>query len=478
MRWSRSWLLAGPALPLAVTLAPTSQAPTDFPHERHARVFPVCEGCHEGIVTGSVRAVYPGEEDCRRCHDGRRQPLVAWRPPAAPRVSNLRFSHAAHRDLAVQARDSATCLTCHAGSDPARRMVVAGPNPERCVQCHAHRSVSHLSPTASCRTCHVPVAAAQELAASRIRGFPKPGSHDSADFLFHHGGASGVQAASCAVCHARESCERCHANADRVSLITGLARDRRIAELEAGRDARYDAPASHADDAWRTAHGQGLDETLASCANCHTRPSCERCHAGGQGASRRAILALPGPGVRAGLGVDPSRIRGSVHAADIAVRHGSLAASGSLDCAECHAERICAGCHTAQESKQFHAADFVERHAADVFTSSADCQTCHNTQRFCLECHRRTGLAAGSGMSAAFHTGQAMWILSHGQAARTGMESCAACHQQNDCVRCHSAVGGWGVNPHRPGFRANAIGGRNSASCRWCHLGTPPGGSP
>jgi hypothetical protein len=79
-------------------------------------------------------------------------------------------------------------------------------------------------------------------------------------------------------------------------------------------------------------------------------------------------------------------------------------------------------------------------------------------------------------MSAAFHNGQATWILSHGQAARTGMESCASCHRQNDCVRCHSATGGWGVNPHRAGFQASALGARNSASCRWCHLGALPGG--
>jgi hypothetical protein len=79
-------------------------------------------------------------------------------------------------------------------------------------------------------------------------------------------------------------------------------------------------------------------------------------------------------------------------------------------------------------------------------------------------------------MNAAFHTGQSTWILSHGQAARTGMESCASCHRQNDCVRCHSASGGWGVNPHREGFQANALGARNSASCRWCHLGALPGG--
>jgi hypothetical protein len=86
-------------------------------------------------------------------------------------------------------------------------------------------------------------------------------------------------------------------------------------------------------------------------------------------------------------------------------------------------------------------------------------------------------VAAGSRMSAAFHTGQPMWVLSHGQAARMGMESCASCHRQNDCVRCHSAAGGWGVNPHGRGFPANALAARNRSSCGWCHLSSPVGGS-
>ena len=30
-----------------------------FPHEKHARVFPVCEGCHAGIVTGVASEVFP-----------------------------------------------------------------------------------------------------------------------------------------------------------------------------------------------------------------------------------------------------------------------------------------------------------------------------------------------------------------------------------------------------------------------------------
>lgn len=472
----RAMALAAILLSLSTAgLVAASQRGGIFPHEKHDKVFPVCEGCHAGIVNGSAEEMFPREEDCLRCHDGVRVKQVEWRARSR-RASNLRFSHQEHRVDIQRAGDSATCLTCHAVTDPPRRMVVAGPNPDWCVRCHAHRSEAHITPTAACRTCHVPIAEADAISAERISRFPEPAWHDAADFASTHGKVQDTQAASCAVCHARESCERCHANADRVPLIAGLSRDRRIASLESGHAAKYDAPSSHQEGNWRDEHGANARQSPGSCANCHTQPSCDKCHAGGSGTSRRAIATLPGRGVKAGLGVNPSRIILPVHPANFPSRHGTLAASGAMNCAQCHAEKICADCHAAPESRRFHNANFVERHAADVFTNAADCQTCHNTQRFCLDCHQRTGIAAGAQMNSAFHTGQATWILSHGQAARTGMESCASCHRQNDCVRCHSATGGWGVNPHRPGFQATAIGERNSASCRWCHLGALPGG--
>lgn len=476
MKPRRALLLAGLLLSLATAgLVGASQGTTIFPHEKHDKVFPVCEGCHASILTGAAEDVFPRNEDCLRCHDGVREKRVEWRTPTR-RTSILRFSHQDHSAAIARSGDSTTCQTCHAVSDPSRRMSVAGPNPNRCVQCHAHRNEAHITPTAACLTCHVPFTRVPALSAERIAGFPKPAWHDEKEFAASHGKVASTQSTSCAICHARETCERCHANAASVSLIAGLLPDERSRSLEIGRTARYDAPSSHQQNDWRDAHGSTAILSIASCANCHTQPSCERCHGGGSGTSRKTILMLPGPGLPAALGVDPSRVALPLHPANFAARHGATAASNGMNCAQCHAEQACTACHAAQESRRFHNANFVERHAADVFTNATDCQSCHNTQRFCLDCHRRTGIAAGAPMNAAFHSGQATWILSHGQAARTGMESCASCHRQNDCVRCHSATGGWGVNPHRPGFQASAIGAANSGSCRWCHLGALPGG--
>jgi hypothetical protein len=193
----------------------------------------------------------------------------------------------------------------------------------------------------------------------------------------------------------------------------------------------------------------------------------------------RAVIAeLPDADGATAPGVSRAEITPTVHPADIAKRHANIAATARLTCATCHSEQTCAACHGGSESRAFHVANFVERHATDAFARSSDCQSCHSTERFCRECHTRTGLAAQAGMNAAFHTGQPMWFLAHGQAARTGLESCASCHRQNDCVRCHSAVGGWRINPHGPGFRPNRVADRNSASCRWCHSTIPIGGAP
>jgi predicted CXXCH cytochrome family protein len=459
---------------LAGSRAPATQGTPLFPHERHARLFPVCEGCHAGILTGVSDSVYPRQADCQQCHDGLLVQEVPWREPA-PRLSNLRFSHTGHRQRIDSAGDTASCLTCHAISDPARRMVVAGPNPALCVRCHAHQEETHLARGAVCRSCHVPIAGAAAITPERIAGFPRPAWHDTADFSSGHGRVGGVQSESCAICHARETCERCHANAERLPRITRLARDGRVARLEAGKPAIYVAPPTHGQSEWRQVHGREAVASAESCANCHTRPSCETCHVSGIGSSRVVIQSLPGPGVREGLGVRATRIE-RLHPVDFASRHSSAAATGGLTCAECHTEETCTGCHAAADSRRFHADNFIERHAVDVFASGADCQSCHNTERFCRECHARTGIASDGRLNAAFHTGKANWVLSHGQAARTGMESCAACHKQADCVRCHSASGGWGVNPHGAGFQANARARGNAASCRWCHIGALPRG--
>jgi hypothetical protein len=76
-----------------------------------------------------------------------------------------------------------------------------------------------------------------------------------------------------------------------------------------------------------------------------------------------------------------------------------------------------------------------------------------------------SGFAKGN----AFHDAQPDWLLAHGQAARLGMEECASCHEQNSCLRCHSAKSGWRINPHGPGFDPGRVADRSQMSCAICH---------
>ena len=440
-----------------------------FPHEKHERLFPVCEGCHAGVVNGAAGELYPVPTDCARCHDGTRVQVVRWDPPSGPRASNLRFSHARHVELASRGGQPAACQTCHATVAGTGRMSVGAPQPARCLGCHeAHPAEAHLAASARCTQCHLPLADARAVSAARIAGFPRPAWHEAPDFLSTHGRDGGPRAASCATCHARETCERCHANADDLPPVTALGRDARVASLEKGKPARYPLPASHRGE-WARTHGGVALREGASCANCHTQRSCTACHQGGTVRMGPALAALPVARPGSAPGVTLRRTANLVHPADIANRHGSLASSGALRCASCHEPSACASCHAGADSRAFHVANFVERHAASVFAGSGNCQSCHSTETFCRDCHAQSGVASGPGMNAAFHTGQPMWVLSHGQAARRGIEACASCHRQNDCMRCHSAVGGWRVNPHGPGFPASRLSGRNAESCQWCH---------
>jgi predicted CXXCH cytochrome family protein len=466
-----------PALLGGGLLAALQRGADGFPHAVHERLFPVCEGCHSGIVSGVSAETYPQPADCALCHDGVRAAEVAWQARTA-RPSNLRFSHGRHLTATARAGERASCISCHAAGRAPSRMEVDAAAPALCLRCHAHTADEHLAPTLDCSRCHVPLTGAPDIPVSRVSRFPRPDWHDAAEYLSTHGPTAATSepaGALCAVCHARETCERCHANAASVAAIVALAPDPRVAELEAGRKPEYPVPASHADRQWAAEHGSGARADAGSCANCHTRTNCSACHGAGAGAATALIGTLPVPVPGGATGVGTAASARAVHTLDIKARHGSLAATGRMECAQCHSSQECAACHAGSDSRSFHPLNFAQRHASDVFAGSGDCQSCHNTETFCRDCHAGSGLASGAGMNAAFHTGQPMWVLSHGQAARQGMEACASCHRQQDCMQCHSAAGGWGVSPHGRGFAASRAAARSGASCRLCHL-SPPGG--
>jgi hypothetical protein len=466
-----------------------------FDHRRHAKLFPTCEGCHAGIVTGDASTILPSEAQCRECHNGTDERVVRWRKTSVP-TGLLRFSHAQHASK-VDTTGRA-CATCHAAQGAATWMNVRRAQPETCTTCHAHPT-QHLAEENRCATCHVPLTSARDIPLERIARFPKPPSHEQSTFSVRHASPTALATGSCAVCHARESCATCHVNASLVPAINTLARDARVARHVAGRVVTYPEPADHSAPTFRWTHGDAARLNMLRCGSCHARPSCQACHAGAlsqvlqgmpvaerggakgveliaQPARRRFDPPVPLAGLLALLDTTsvvrqpPRTVR--VHDIGYKTNHRAAAASRSLNCASCHAQRFCTDCHAGEASRRFHVTNFVARHAADGYRRENECATCHNAEAFCRECHRSTGLASRGRLDAAFHTAQPQWLLQHGRAARQGLATCTTCHAQRDCLTCHSTTG-WGVNPHGPGFDAARLARSAAPICLRCHVKIP-----
>jgi hypothetical protein len=202
-------------------------------------------------------------------------------------------------------------------------------------------------------------------------------------------------------------------------------------------------------------------------------PSAERGGAAGVllrlvPARLRATTPLTVP--RADTGAAPRPVR--VHDADFRTQHRGMAASRPMSCAGCHAQRFCSECHAGETPRRFHRANFVQQHASASYNRDTQCASCHNTQLFCRSCHQTAGVASSGRLDAAYHNAQPQWLLQHGRAARQGLQSCAACHAQRDCMTCHATTG-WGVNPHGRGFDAARMAARNGPQCLLCHLQIP-----
>ncbi len=136
---------------------------------------------------------------------------------------------------------------------------------------------------------------------------------------------------------------------------------------------------------------------------------------------------------------------------------------------------MCASCHDAQGPAVFHPDNFVARHASASFGGASECASCHDSERFCRNCHVQAGLGSVGRLGTGYHDAEPVWLLRHGQAARQGLESCASCHRQTECLQCHSQTGAFRISPHAPGFDARRAWERNPVICTACHLRSPFG---
>jgi hypothetical protein len=524
-RAALSALVAGVLVAVSHTGATGQPRREGFPHAKHASVSPTCTGCHSGIRTADSSTQFPALATCQACHDGVQQDSVRWRSREA-HPSLLRFNHLTHQRSAKG--EATRCQECHARRGDTAWMRVDRASPDGCVGCHAHRATRHLADDQPCVSCHVALTDAPRIPLARVAQFPTPPSHDRPDFASSHRPDSIRGIASCATCHARESCARCHVNAATLVPAQQLATDGRIRTIVATKLPRYPLPETHRAAGFTTEHGGLAKQHTARCANCHAQPACKSCHIGTLGT--REIATLPSGADRAAaVGVrlqleratatprpfddvfppvvpraipirpianvmqspppQPPRRGEKVAlstraASDTGVRrvrmhplgfdqeHGGAAASGELRCQGCHERRWCADCHGGEAKRRYHQANFVARHAPEAYGVQRDCAQCHNAEVFCRGCHVQTGLGTRGRLDEAFHTAQPLWLLQHGRAARSSLETCTTCHTQRECMQCHSGLG-LRVNPHGRDFNATRMATKNRDMCFTCHLTDP-----
>jgi hypothetical protein len=481
-RWRSVPIAIVAALVASTSLAgqePVRPAQTGFPHDKHAKLFPLCASCHVG-VTELDRSLWPEPAQCASCHDGTISPRIGWAPRAGARPGNQRFTHPAHSRAATAKNpaDSAAiqnCSGCHTPTGEPR-MAVRNAVIGQCLDCHGLTAPHVDVPPSACATCHVRLTDAPLLSREAIRRFPTPQSHREKDFVLGgHGKEARVPgtppgtlavASSCATCHARNLCLACHVNTPESPVIRALAFDDRVPAYTAGQP----VPVSHASATWLRRHGGAAQLASSTCATCHTRESCANCHIRDV---PRAVSALPAAAIDRAAGAQLHRIPPSSHTRVFRERHSSEANARPASCETCHTRSSCLECHRPTGGRQatFHAQGFLTRHPSSAYSRSANCSDCHNAAQFCQSCHVKAGLTTTSRLGQkGYHDAFRGFSLGHGQAARQNLESCASCHTERNCTACHSAVGGgFRFSPHGPGFNAARMKAKNPSVCIACH---------
>ncbi|HET9441645.1 MAG TPA: hypothetical protein VFO52_15820 [Longimicrobiales bacterium] len=477
------------------------QQEDEFPHIEHARLFPLCTGCHEGVPDGDRARFYPARMLCASCHNGTDQQRVSWEAPG-PQVNNLDFSHPEH-----EAEEPLDCSACHTRAGQPRMAVERRVVPERCFACHEHQAREHFV-DARCEQCHVPLSRTT-FAAARVANLPEPASHKQPDFLAKlHGELAKSDRTRCQVCHTRELCATCHVDAQQRAEVQAFEPAGANLQLPPF-TARYYEPESHKDAQWIDRHGGPARQNIANCSTCHTRESCATCHAVN---TPDVVRALPSRVAATAPGVSATRRAPATHRTPFfAQEHGTLAAAGGQTCLSCHTRTQCEECHSAASAGRdrtgaaakapsalhvkasgvqvqdtgrrarppvrqragYHPANFMERHAVFAYNRNMECANCHETSRFCRDCHEQRGMGTTGRIQPGFHDAQPLWLLNHGKPARQGLESCASCHKQTDCMQCHSSIGSFRVSPHGRGFDAKRVQDRNARLCFTCHLTDP-----
>jgi Cytochrome c7 and related cytochrome c len=354
---------------------------------------------------------------------------TAWSPVMYPlQRLPLEFSHARHL-----AR-GAVCAACHPAATTSRSAVDnLLPTEAACRACHPiDRARPELvvagAPPVACRTCHPGYTPGAVIA--RVYLTPPP-------LKFDHSAHRGA------------ACESCHGDMRAVGLATT----------------------------------QQLP-TMAACLRCHTsgreERRCADCHLTRRGGlletrfEHGTLVPMHG-----GLG--------DAHGPEFGRRHAQEAQQIGATCTACHDRSECVECHQGVvKPMAFHPGNYVLTHAVDARRGKPDCSACHRAQSFCVGCHERSGIGLRGDSqlvpgdpARGFHppgwAAEGVGPNLHAREARRNITSCASCHREDDCLRCHSAQpGAPRASPHPPGWRGSArckaLDRGNRRMCLRCHV--------
>ncbi|MDD5306457.1 MAG: hypothetical protein PHU25_03970 [Deltaproteobacteria bacterium] len=327
-------------------------------------------------------------------------------PPSRPSVVDV---HGRHKP------GEPACVACHKDALSSRwASDRLAPTMEDCAACHPEaKGVTPLTPvTEACRSCHGPVPEGRRIV---------PGTYARPNVRFPH------------KAHAKEPCATCHPAA------------------AAGRA----APPGEDTAGMRTCYACHLERKApVACRTCHL------VEADGVMVTRIEGAAL----------TPPAWLKGPTHGATWVQSHASVAGSDSGFCAACHRNKFCGDCHLGRvRPRDAHPGDWIRSHAVSSRLDSPTCRGCHRSQSFCLDCHRRQGVAPDSPKDSRSFQGRYHGDLSPElicRRARTDIVSCASCHSESSCVSCHAAV-----NPHPSGWerRCAHLAKSNPRACAKCH---------
>lgn len=382
--------VSAPRPRVSSVIFPAQDIPLRFSHVQHLSAIPGdpldCTTCHDTAADSrsSLDRLIPGEHICAMCHDIDRaqidKQVPAGEPPAAcgachvgvqatavpgrPHIArvqipspNIKFDHALHVTT-----ENIACSQCH-GDFVAERVGLADrdqlPSMTVCLGCHEREARARRKPMLDdCTTCHLADAGGVVKTEYPSGTLAPSGQFFGADhdalFRVSHAAAAQNNSDYCGACHKQSFCVDCHDGAAKPMDFHG--NDYVLLHAMDARRATLDCDACH--------------RSQTFCTGCHSRSGVSSDPGGGSEYAREPAARRFHPDGWAAMG-----LRGQDH-------HSFQAQRNIKQCAACHREQFCVGCHgNTMDTLQ------INPHPAG-WAQSRRCKTLYaSAGRMCLRCH-------------------------------------------------------------------------------------------